>query len=137
MKARTTAAALVAALVCLHAWYGAPFARAQTMGLGAPMTVRFVGTFTPWTEGRPGGADTLGVTMGGKRFFFHVSSYDGSDPTLMLVSHISPPEIELLGPAARLGMLQQPAAGKKYAIEGWLYAGDPMFYVAAVKPLRG
>lgn len=140
MKATTTAAFVLAALVCVQTWYDVRPGSAQTMGLGAPMTVRFMGTFTPWAKNAAGGPETLAVTIGDERFFFHVkevASYQGSDPTMMLVSHIFPPELEFVGPKARLESLESPAAGKKYAVEGWLYAGDNMFYVAAVKPLGG
>ena len=55
--------------------------------------------------------------------------------TMMLVSHIYPPELEFLGPKTRLGPLADPEKDRRYAVEGWLYGGDNMFYVAAVKPL--
>lgn len=115
-----------------------PLAAAQVMGLGAPMTARFVGTFTPWAKDTPRGPESLMVTVKGKKFFFHVKevgSYHGSDPTMMLVQHIFPPELEFLGPRTRLAPLLDPTKDRSYAVEGWLYAGDNMFYVAAVKAL--
>lgn len=111
---------------------------AQTMGLGAPMTVRFVGTFTPWEKDTAGGPETLTVTVGEKKLFFHITdvgSYQGSDPGMMLIQHIFPPILRFLGPTHRLDPIEDAKNGQKYAVEGWLYTGDNMFYVAAVKPL--
>lgn len=113
-------------------------AEAQTMGLGAPMTVRFTGTFSPWEKDTPGGPETLTVTVEDEKLFFHVmdvSSYEGSDPTMMLIQHIFPPVLEFLGPKHRLDPVAGATKGQKFAVEGWLYAGDNTFYVAAVKSL--
>jgi len=129
---------ITAALVCAVSLVEVRPACGQIMGLGAPMTVRFVGTFTPWAKDTAGGPDSLAVTIGAKQYFFHVTdvgSYEGSDPGMMLLSHIFPPELEFVGPGHRLDSLKDPAKGKKYMIEGWLYVGDNMFYVAAVRPL--
>lgn len=113
-------------------------ASAQTMGLGAPMTVRFVGTFSPWEKDTAGGPETLTVNVGDKKLFFHITdvgSYQGSDPGMMLIQHIFPPMLKFLGPTHRLEPIEDATKGKKYAVEGWLYTGDNMFYVAAVKQL--
>lgn len=125
---------MVASLVWVALAGSAP---AQTMGLGAPMTVRFTGTFTPWAEGQPEGPDHLTVHVGTKKLSFHVTdvaSYEGSDPSRMLLSHIFPPMLTFVGPKHRLEAVEAAAGGEKLAVEGWLYAGDNMFYVAAVKP---
>ena len=134
------AAIFVAVLLCLAAFAEVRPVAAQTMGLGAPMTVRFVGTFTPWAKDTAGGPESLAVTVGDKKFFFHITdvgSYEGSDPGMMLVNHIFPPMLQFLGPQHRLDPIESAVKGKKYAVEGWLYAGDNMFYVAAVKQLGG
>ena len=114
-------------------------AHAQTMGLGAPMTVRFVGTFSPWAKDEAGGPDSLTVHAGDKSYFFHVTdvaSYEGSDPGMMLLNHIFPPVLTLVGPAHRLESVENAKTGTKYALEGWLYAGDNMLYVAAFGAAR-
>lgn len=108
------------------------------MGLGAPMTVRFTGTFSPWEKDTAGGPETLTVTVEDKKLFFHITdvgSYEGSDPGMMLIQHIFPPMLEFLGPKHRLDPIADAKKGQKYAVEGWLYTGDNMFYVAAVKQL--
>ncbi len=135
---KTTVTIFAAGLLFLLVLGAAQTTSAQTMGLGAPMTVRFVGTFTPWEKDKAGGPETLAVTVGDKKFFFHISdvgSYQGSDPGMMLVQHIFPPILDFVGPSHRLDPIESAKKGAKYAVEGWLYVGDNMFYVAAVKPL--
>lgn len=137
---RTTAAMLGVAVLCVLALAAARAASAQTMGLGAPMTVRFVGTFTAWAKDEAGGPESLTVTVGDEKLFFHITevgSYQGSDPGMMLIQHIFPPVLEFVGPKHRLAPIEAAANGGEFAVEGWLYAGDNMFYVAAVKKLAG
>ncbi|MBM4269971.1 MAG: hypothetical protein FJ144_25770 [Deltaproteobacteria bacterium] len=114
-------------------------ASAQLMGLGKPLTIRFIGTFTPYGKDNPGGPDTLDVTINDKRFFFHVTAvqgYEGTDPNMMILSHLFPPMLDFMGPDKRLKGLESPVAGKSYAVEGWLYAADHTFYVVGYRQVK-
>jgi hypothetical protein len=110
---------------------------AQILNLAAPMDVRFVGTMQPFAESQAGGLNTLTIYIDSQKLLFNVSevyTQQGRDPVGLLLNHIWPPELYFSGPAQRLAPIKDAAnLGKKFTIEGFLYAGDNLFTVMAVK----
>ena len=88
LKRSVVAAAMVTSLL------GATLASAQIMGLAGPLSVRFVGTFEPFDEKKEGDINTLTVFVEDQKWLFHVTRVDtttGTDPGMMLLSHLFPP----------------------------------------------
>ena len=131
LKRSVVAAAMVTSLL------GATLASAQIMGLAGPLSVRFVGTFEPFDEKKEGDINTLTVFVEDQKWLFHVTRVDtttGTDPGMMLLSHLFPPQLHFSGPPHRLEVLNRPAnKGKQFTLEGWLYIADNMFHIAAVR----
>jgi hypothetical protein len=115
----------------------ASVASAQTMGLAAPLVVRFVGTFTAYDEKRMGDLDTLTMHVDGQKWLFKVQSVNtqaGNDPGMMLLNHLFPPELYFIGPERRLEPFKSPKiAGKRFTIEGFLYIADNQLYISAAR----
>jgi hypothetical protein len=109
----------------------------QITGFAAPMDVRFVGTIQPFAENQEGGLNTLIIYIDSQKLLFNVSevyTQQGRDPVGLLLSHIWPQELYFSGPAQRLAPIKDAAnLGKKFTIEGFLFAGDNSFAVMAVK----
>src|SRR5262245_66131492 len=109
----------------------------QILGFPAPMDVRFIGTIQPFSESQEGGLNTLIVYIDSQKLLFNVSevyTQQGRDPVGLLLSHIWPQELYFSGPARRLAPIKDAAnLGKRFTIEGFLFAGDNSFAVMAVK----
>ena len=110
---------------------------AQIIGFAAPLNVRFVGTMQPFAESKEGGLNTLIVYIDSQKLLFNVTevyTQEGRDPVGLLLNHIWPPELHFSGPAQRLEPIKNAAnLGKRFTIEGFLFIGDNMFSVMAVK----
>jgi hypothetical protein len=116
---------------------GITSAWAQVMGLSAPLNTRFVGTFEAFDEKKEGGLNMLTVYIEKQKFLFNVSEvytqYE-RDPVGLVLKYIDPPELYFSGNPHRLTPLTDSAnLGKKITIEGFLYAGENLFTVMAVK----
>jgi hypothetical protein len=103
--------------------------------LSGPPVVRFVGTFQPFSEQGAGGLNTLTVFVQNQKWLFQVNRVDtvtGSDPGMMLLNYIFPPQLRFFGPPNRIAPLENPEiAGKQVTLEGFLYIPDRTFYVAS------
>jgi hypothetical protein len=81
--------------------------------------------------------NTLIVYIDSQKLLFNVSevyTQQGRDPAGLLLSHIWPQELHFSGPARRLEPIKNSAnMGKQFTIEGFLFTGDNMFSVMAVK----
>jgi len=99
-----------------------------------PPVVRFIGAFQEFNEKAAGNLNTLTVTIGNQKWLFQVSRVDtitGSDPGMMILNNIFPPELHFFGPPDRLAPLEKPdIVGKQVSLEGFLYISDRTFYVA-------
>jgi hypothetical protein len=100
-----------------------------------PPVVRMTGTLQPVGD-QGGGLNALTISVHDKQWIFKVTRLDtttGTDPGMLLLSYIFPPELRFFGPPERLAPLENPeVAGKPVTLEGFLYIGDRTFYVASV-----
>jgi len=104
---------------------------------GSPPVVRMTGTFKPFDEKESHGLNTLTVIIEDKqKWLFKVNRVDtmtGTDPGMMLLTYIFPPELRLMGAASKMALLAQPdIVGKPVSLQGFLYIDDRDFYVAEV-----
>jgi len=95
------------------------------------------GTLQPFTEQDSQGLNTLTVTIADKqKWLFKVDRVDtvtGTDPGLMLLSEIFPPELYIRGSTNNMAVLEEPTvAGKTVTLQGFLYIADRNFYVGNV-----
>ena len=131
---RRTIALIVAIVAVLGPMRGA----AQIFSpYGSPPVVRMSGTFQPFDETESHGLNTLTVIIDDKqKWLFKVTRVDtmtGTDPGMMLLSYIFPPELRLMGAASKMAVLTQPdVLGKPVSLQGFLYVDDRNFYVAEV-----
>lgn len=125
------------AIVILTSILSTPIATASLFPpyLSGPPVVRFIGTFQPAGEKDASGLNTLTVSIQNQKWLFQVSRVDtitGSDPGMMLLNYIFPPQLRFFGPPDRLAPLESPEiAGKQVTLEGFLYIQDRTFYVAS------
>jgi len=95
------------------------------------------GTLQPFHEQESHGLNTLTVTIADKqKWLFSVNRVDtvtGTDPGVMLLSEIFPPELRIMGSTPDMAVLEQPTvAGKTITLQGFLYIADRNFYVGDV-----
>jgi len=100
----------------------------------SPLVVTMSGTLQPFTEQDSHGLNTLTVTIADKqKWLFKVDRVDtvtGTDPGLMLLSEIFPPELHIRGSTNNMAVLEEPTvAGKTVTLQGFLYIADRNFYV--------
>jgi len=103
----------------------------------SPLVVTMSGTLQPFHEHDSHGLNTLTVTIAEKqKWLFQVNRVDtvtGTDPGVMLLSEIFPPELHLTGSTHDMAVLEQPTvAGKTVTLQGFLYIADRNFYVGDV-----
>ena len=103
----------------------------------SPLVVTMSGTLQPFTEQDSHGLNTLTVTIADKqKWLFKVDRVDtvtGTDPGLMLLSEIFPPELYIRGSTNNMALLEEPTvAGKTVTLQGFLYIADRNFYVGDV-----
>jgi hypothetical protein len=103
----------------------------------SPLVVTMSGTLQPFHEHDSHGLNTLTVTIAEKqKWLFQVNRVDtvtGTDPGVMLLSEIFPPELRIMGSTHDLAVLEQPTvAGKTVTLQGFLYIADRNFYVGDV-----
>ena len=103
----------------------------------SPLVVTMSGTLQPFTEQDSHGLNTLTVTIADKqKWLFKVDRVDtvtGTDPGLMLLSEIFPPELYIRGSTNNMAVLEEPTvAGKTVTLQGFLYIADRNFYVGDV-----
>ena len=105
--------------------------------LRPPLVVTMSGTLQPFHEQENHGLNTLTVTIADKqKWLFSVNRVDtvtGTDPGVMLLSEIFPPELRIMGSTHDMAVLEQPTvAGKTITLQGFLYIADRNFYVGEV-----
>jgi hypothetical protein len=105
--------------------------------LGSSRVVTMSGTLQPFNEQDSHGLNTLTVTLDDKqRWLFKVNRVDtvsDTDPGMMLLSEIFPPELHIKGSTNNMALLEQPTvAGKTVTLQGFLYIADRNFYVGDV-----
>ena len=105
--------------------------------LRSPLVVTMSGTLQPFHEQESHGLNTLTVTIAEKqKWLFRVNRLDpltGTDPGLMLLSEIFPPELHIRGSTPDMTVLEEPTvAGKTVTMQGFLYIADRNFYVGDV-----
>ncbi len=103
----------------------------------SPLVVTMSGTLQPFHEQESHGLNTLTVTIADKqKWLFQVNRVDtvtGTDPGVMLLSEIFPPELRITGSTPDMAVLEQPTvAGKTITLQGFLYIADRNFYVGVV-----
>lgn len=102
----------------------------------SPPVVRMTGTVQPYDEKKSNDLNTLTLTVGGTKILFRVSRVDtmtGSDPGMMLLDRIFPPQLHLTGAPKNLAPLESSdSAGKVFTLEGFLYIQDNNYAVASV-----
>ena len=102
------------------------------------LDVTMSGTLQPFNEQESHDLNTLTVTIADKQqWLFKVNRVDtvtGTDPGVMLLSEIFPPELRIMGSTSNMEVLEQPTvAGKTVTLQGFLYIADRNFYVGDVK----
>ena len=128
----------LAMLVALGALFGASGSDAPASPLSrSPLVVTMSGTFQPLTERASHDLNTLTVTIADKQqWLFRVNRVDtvtGTNPGMMLLSELFPPQLRILGATSDIAVLEQPTvAGKTVTLEGFLYLADRNFYVGDV-----
>ena len=128
----------IALLVAIVAVLGPKVVFAQILSpYGAQPVVRMSGTLQSFDEKESHGLNTLTVTIEDKqKLLFRVNRVDtltGSDPGMMLLNYIFPPELRLMGATSTVAQLAQPdMVGKQVSLQGFLYIEDRNFYVAEV-----
>ena len=105
--------------------------------LRSPLVVTMSGTLQPVNEQESHDLNTLTVTIDDKqKWLFRVNRVDtvtGTDPGLMLLSEIFPPELHIRGSTNNMALLEEPTvAGKTVTLQGFLYIADRNFYVGNV-----
>jgi len=105
--------------------------------LRSPLVVTMSGTLQPFHEQDSHGLNTLTVTIAEKqKWLFQVNRVDtvtGTDPGVMLLSEIFPPELSIEGSTSNMAVLADPSVtGKPVALQGFLYLADRTFYVGDV-----
>ena len=105
--------------------------------LRSPLVVTMSGTLQPVNEQESHGLNTLMVTIDNKqKWLFKVNRVDtatGTDPGVMLLNEIFPPELHIKGSTHDMALLEQPTvAGKTVTLRGFLYIADRNFYVGDV-----
>ena len=105
--------------------------------LRSPLIVTMSGTLQPFKGQDSHGLNTLTVTIAEKqKWLFQVNRVDtvtGTDPGVMLLSEIFPPELHLTGSTHDMAVLEQPTvAGKTVTLQGFLYIAERNFYVGDV-----
>ena len=95
------------------------------------------GTLQPFNEHESHGLDTLTVTIADKQqWLFRVNRVDtatDTNPGVMLLSEIFPPQLRIMGSPHDMAVLEQPTvAGKTVTLQGFLYIADRNFYVGDV-----
>ena len=103
----------------------------------SPLVVTMSGTLQPFHEQDSHDLNTLTVTIDDKQqWLFRVNRVDtltGTDPGLMLLSEIFPPELHIRGSTNNMAVLEEPTvAGKTVTLQGFLYIADRNFYVGDV-----
>ena len=129
----------LAMLVAVGAIFGASggVCSAASSIFRSPLVVTMSGTLQPFTEQDSQGLNTLTVTIAEKqKWLFKVDRVDtvtGTDPGLMLLSEIFPPELHIKGSTHDMALLEEPTvAGKTVTLQGFLYIADRNFYVGNV-----
>ena len=129
----------LAMLVAVGAIFGASggVCPAASSIFRSPLVVTMSGTLQPFTEQDSQGLNTLTVTIADKqKWLFKVDRVDtvtGTDPGLMLLSEIFPPELHIRGSTNDMALLEEPTvAGKTVTLQGFLYIADRSFYVGDV-----
>jgi hypothetical protein len=127
----------IAMLVTLLAVIGATLASAQLLGFRGPLVVRMTGTVQPFDEKKANDLNMLTLDVEGKqKWLYNVTRVDtvtGTDPGMMLLSRIFPPQLQVSGSPKILGPLEtSAAAGKTVTLEGFLYIGDRLFFPGTV-----
>lgn len=105
--------------------------------LRSPLVVTMSGTLQPFNEQKSHALNTLTVTIEDKqKWLFRVNRVDtitDTDPGLMLLSEIFPPELHVRGSTHDMALLEEPTvAGKTVTLQGFLYIADRNFYVGNV-----
>jgi len=105
--------------------------------LRSPLVVTMSGTLLPFNEHESHGLNTLTVTIDDKqKLVFKVDRVDtvtDTDPGLMLLSEIFPPELHIRSSTDNTALLEGPTvAGKTVTLQGFLYIADRTFYVGEV-----
>ena len=103
----------------------------------SPLVVTMSGTLQPFTEQDSHGLNTLTVTIADKqKWLFKVDRVDtvtGTDPGMMLLSEIFPPELHIRGSIPDMALLEQlTVAGKTVTLQGFRSIADRNFYVGEV-----
>ena len=103
----------------------------------SPLVVTMSGTLQPFHEHQSHGLNTITVTIAEKqKWLFQVNRVDtvtGTDPGVMLLSEIFPPELRITGSTHDTALLEEPSvAGKMITLQGFLYIADRNFYVGDV-----
>jgi len=103
----------------------------------SPLVVTMSGTLQPFNEQDSHSLNTLTVIIADKqKWLFSVNRVDtvtGTDPGVMLLSEIFPPELRIMGSTPDMAVLEQPSvAGKTVTLQGFLYIADRNFYVGDV-----
>ena len=129
----------LAMIVAIGAIFGASggVCSAASSIFRSPLVVTMSGTLQPFTEQDSHGLNTLTVTIADKqKWLFKVDRVDtvtGTDPGLMLLSEIFPPELYIRGSTNNMALLEEPTvAGKTVTLQGFLYIADRNFYVGDV-----
>jgi hypothetical protein len=129
----------LAMLAAVAALFGASGSDAPASPLSrSPLVVTMSGTFQPFTEHDSHDLDTLTVTIADKQqWLFRVDRVDtatGTNPGVMLLSELFPPQLRILGATSDMAVLEQPTvAGKTVTLQGFLYIADRNFYVGDVR----
>jgi hypothetical protein len=110
--------------------------------LRSPLVVTMSGTLQPFHEQDRHGLNTLTVTIADKQqWLFTVERVDtvtGTDPGMMLLSEIFPPELHIRGSTPNMAVLAEPSvAGKTVTLQGFLYIAERNFYVGEVSVATG
>ena len=105
--------------------------------LRSPLVVTMSGTLQPFNEQDSHGLNTLTVTIDDKqKWLFNVNRVDtvtGTDPGVMLLNEIFPPELRIEGSTSNMAVLEDPSVvGKTVTLQGFLYIDDRNFYVGNV-----
>ena len=103
----------------------------------SPLVVTMSGTLQPFHEHQSHGLNTLTVTIDGKqKWLFNVNRIDtvtDTQPGVMLLSAIFPPELRIEGSTSNMAVLEEPTVvGKTVTLQGFLYIADRNFYVGDV-----
>jgi hypothetical protein len=95
------------------------------------------GTLQPFKEQDSHGLNTLTLTIDGQQQrLFNVTRVDtvtGTDPGLMLLGEIFPPELYIRSSTDDAALLEEPTlTGKTVTLQGFLYLADRTFFVGEV-----